>query len=77
MAKSKLDKVREGGAKTCPASRHAQMIVDDLRSKTGLGHVLHGAGYDPEHLASSLEDVVLALWDARAVIQRTIDDSSQ
>jgi hypothetical protein len=77
MAKSKLNKARDGGVKTCPASRHAHMIVDDLRSKTGLSKVLHGAGYDPDNMASSLEDVVLALWDARAVIQRTIDDSSQ
>jgi hypothetical protein len=60
------NKAREW-AKTCPVSRHAAMIADGLRDrrKGGYGKVLHDAGYDPDHMASSIEATVMSLWEAR------------
>lgn len=69
MGKSKIDKMREKGVKTCPASRHAHMIVDGLRSKGGYGKLLRDAGYDPNHMAESIESVVMSLWDARQYLE--------
>lgn len=65
MAKRKLDRMRNKGVKTCPASRHAHMIVDALRSKNGMGKLLADAGYEPDHMADSLESVIASLWAAR------------
>ena len=69
MSKSKLDQARNNGAKTCPASRHAHMIVDALRSKRGYGKLLRNAGYEPDHMANSIEGVILSLWEARQFLE--------
>ena len=69
MARRKLDAMRYKGAKTCPASRHAHMIVDSLRSKDGVGKLLADAGYEPDHMADSLESVIASLWEARTYLE--------
>ena len=52
---------------TCPASRHVVMLASDLRETSSLiRHMMINAGYQPDHWASSMEDTVKALWEARA-----------
>ena len=69
MGKRTLDKMRDKGVKTCPASRHAQLIVDAMRSKDGIGKLLRDAGYEPDHMADSLESVIISLWEARRYLE--------
>lgn len=61
------DKLKIGPAKTCPCSRHAAMIANDLRSrrKDGFGMVLREAGYEVDHMAESIEAAIVSLWQAR------------
>ncbi len=52
--------------KTCPISRHTAMIADGLRHrKSPLRITLVEAGFDPDHMASSIEACVMSLWHAR------------
>lgn len=52
--------------RTCPSTRHAAMIADELRDKkSALRKLLTENGYEPEHMASSIEAVVMGLWHAR------------
>ncbi len=54
---------------TCPASRGAKLISENLRDKNApLRQILVGADFDLEHMASSIEATVKALWEARARI---------
>jgi hypothetical protein len=58
-------------AKTCPMSRHAAMIANDLRSKAkgGYGKLLRDAGYEVDHMAATLEATVVSLWQAREFME--------
>ena len=60
-----------GYAKTCPASRHAAMIANSLRhkSKDGYGKMLRDAGFEPDHMADSIESAVISLWKARRFLE--------
>ena len=69
MGKKKLNAMRDKGVKTCPASRHAHLIVDNMRSKNGMGKILRDSGYDPDHMADSLESVISSLWEARQYLE--------
>lgn len=52
--------------KTCPASRHAMMIAEDLQNKRHPLHkLLSEAGYEPEHMGESIQCAVDSLWHAR------------
>jgi len=63
--RKELDKARKS-AKTCPGSRHAYMIVDELLDPTSkLNKLLKGAGYEPEHMAGSIASVVKSVWHGR------------
>jgi hypothetical protein len=43
------------------------MLASDLRETSSLiRHMMINAGYQPDHWASSMEDTVKALWEARA-----------
>jgi hypothetical protein len=62
----RLEAAREGlfPHKTCPASRHVHLIVEGmLDPKSPLGRDL--AGYEPDHMASSIASVLESLWKAR------------
>lgn len=69
MGKRTLDKMRDKGVKTCPASRHAHLIVDAMRSKDGIGKLLQDAGYEPDCMADSLESVISSLWESRRYLE--------
>jgi hypothetical protein len=61
-----LDKARKGlfPHKTCPASRHVHLIVEGMMDrKSPLSREL--AGFEPEHMASSIASVLESLWKAR------------
>lgn len=62
MAKRMLDRLRDNGVKTCPAPRHALVIVDALISKNGMGKLLEDAAYEADHMAESLESLIASLW---------------
>jgi hypothetical protein len=65
-------------AKTCPASRHTSMIADSLRDyRSPMRRTLIDAGFEPDHLASSIEWTVKSLWEARKHLewQRGPDDA--
>lgn len=55
---------------TCPASRHAAMICDELRdAKSPVRQLLIDAGYEPDHWAGSIESAVQSLWEARQYLK--------
>ncbi|MGR3495244.1 hypothetical protein [Citreimonas sp.] len=55
--------------RTDPTSRHVKVIAEGLRDlRSPMREAL--AGYDPDHMASSLELTVKMLWEARAEIER-------
>lgn len=60
---------KHGYAKTCPCSRHAAMIANDLQSKKGIAKVLRDAGYDPQHMGESIEAAIASLWEARQYLE--------
>lgn len=48
------------------ASRHVRLIADDLRDvRSPLRALLAEAGYEPDHMARSMEVTVKALWETR------------
>ena len=52
---------------TCGTSRHVKMISEWLRdTKSPLRKVLADAGYEPDHMARSMENTVKFLWEERA-----------
>jgi hypothetical protein len=52
--------------KTCPASRHTRMITESLRDpRSPMRRLLIDAGYEPDHLAGSIEVTLACLWEAR------------
>jgi len=52
---------------TCGSSRHARLIADSLREvRSPVRRLLIDAGYEPDHMASSIEVTVQALWETRA-----------
>lgn len=52
--------------KTCPASRHTRMITEELRdTQSLLRRTLIDAGFEPDHMASSIEVTLKSLWEAR------------
>ena len=53
---------------TCPASRHAAMIADDLRNKRRPLHKLL-AGHEPAHMGESIQSAVDSLWHARQFLK--------
>jgi hypothetical protein len=60
-ARSELTRV---SLKTCPASRHAQIIAEGLMQP---GNEIRGvlAAYEPDHMGESIASVVTSLWRAR------------
>lgn len=54
------------------ASRHVKIIAREmLRSKRSkVRKMLADAGYDPDHMARSMESTVIALWETRAELAR-------
>ena len=65
----KLDKARDT-AKTCPASRHTQMITEWLSDpKNSVYRAVESEGYEPEHMAGSIGTVLLCLWEAREFME--------
>lgn len=64
--RKRLDKAREGlfPVRTCPASRHVHMIVENmLDPKCEMRGDL--AAWEPTHMASSIASVLESLWKAR------------
>lgn len=52
---------------TDPSSRHVKVIAEMLRGTTSpLRKLLHDAGYEPDHMARSMEATVIMLWETRA-----------
>jgi len=52
---------------TDPSSRHVKTIAQEMRAiRSPLRIALIEAGYEPDHMASSLEATVEMLWAARA-----------
>lgn len=51
-------------------SRHVRLIATDLRSKRSpLRKLLADAGYEPDHLAESMEQTVVMLWRTRELMR--------
>ena len=49
--------------KTCPASRHTRMITEELRDpQSHLRQTLIDAGFEPDHMAGSIEVTLISLW---------------
>lgn len=65
MTKESKERKRFGLAVTCAASRHAEMIADDL-IKRGLSHDIEN---DPKLAGESIRAAVHALWKARAELK--------
>jgi hypothetical protein len=56
---------------TDPSSRHVKVIAESLRrTDSPLRKLLHDAGYEPDHMARSMEATVEMLWEMRAALQR-------
>lgn len=56
--------------RTCPASRHTAMIADSLRDKQSpLRKLLLDAGYEPDHMAQSIESTCMSVWQHRRYLQ--------
>lgn len=60
-----------GAAKTCPMSRYAAMIANELRSRSkgGFGMLLREAGHNVDHMADTIEATVVDLWKARRFLE--------
>jgi hypothetical protein len=57
-------------SRTCPASRHAALIADSLRDfHSPLRRLLIDAGYEPDHMASSIESTCLSVWRHRRFLR--------
>ena len=53
------------------ASRHTKCITEMMRNtRSPFRAMLIEAGYEPDHMASSMEVTVTMLWEARAEIER-------
>ena len=53
---------------TDPCSRHVKVIAESLRRiHSPLRRMLIDAGYEPDHMAESMEKTVQALWKARTL----------
>jgi len=64
------DKDRGFPHRTCPASRHTAMIADSLRDpKSPMRRLLIDAGYEPDHMASSIESTCMSVWSARRYLK--------
>ncbi len=62
-------------ANTCGASRHVKVIAEGLRGvRSPLRKLLIDAGYEPDHMAASMESTVKSLWEARAALSDTPAD---
>lgn len=56
---------------TDPFSRHVGMISERLRdTSSDLRRVLYDAGYEPDHMARSMEITVEMLWKTRHASER-------
>jgi hypothetical protein len=52
-------------------SRHCKVFSQELRATNGdARRAIAAIGYDPDHIASSIESTTIALWEARAEITR-------
>lgn len=61
--------------RTDPVSRHVALIAQSLRDvRSPMRRLLDGAGYEPDHMAESLEITVKCLWEAREDIEKLGDD---
>ena len=68
-ARQRANKARKN-AKTCPASRHVHMIVNELTDPKGaMYQLLENAGYEPAHMGSSIASVLACLWEARQFME--------
>lgn len=57
--------------RTDATSRHVKVIAESLRDiRSPLRALLDEAGYEPDHMASSLEHTVVMLWQAREDIEK-------
>lgn len=54
---------------TCGASRHAAMIAGNIRDVPDIWAVMEIHG-EADHIAASIEDTVIALWDARSKLRK-------
>jgi hypothetical protein len=61
----RMNKSRKFMENTCPASRHVQMMAEDL-AKVGKYPMLQE---DPKHCAGSIASVVNSLYSARSFLQ--------
>jgi hypothetical protein len=61
---SQMQRYREFPHNTCPASRHVQMIAEELYTM-GAYPLLQD---DPQHCASSIASVVSSLYQARSFL---------
>ena len=55
---------------TCGASRHVQIFAEDIRDTRSEFRAVIDQWQVPDHIASSLEATVQALWQARADVRR-------
>lgn len=56
--------------RTCPSSRHTAMIADSLRDfKSPIRRLLIDAGYEPDHMASSIEVTCMSVWKHRRFLE--------
>ena len=57
--------------RTDPTSRHVKVISEDLRDlHSPLRKVVAEAGYEPDHMANSMELTVKMLWEAREKLEK-------
>lgn len=61
----RCNRARNFPTNTCGASRHAEMIADDI-----LAGRLGDLEWDREHIAGSIYATVAALWEARTELKR-------
>ena len=62
----RVNRARNFPANTCPASRHVQIMADNLTRKGGYPMLTE----EPEHCAGSLYAVLASLWEDRTLLMK-------